>query len=399
MLKFRKSNNVDILKPGEHAFMDLPLMYRQGYYILSHKLTKKEYLINETIKHFIDQFLSAKAIIEVIEEIARQVQTDIKKIENQCFAFFKFLCERKILVPSDIVEVSISHDTLYKAGDCIGDLCILQVIANKPFLDLYIASSKTESDTYVIKFLNRLKIFNERHYEDQLRDLKREYNMLRSLAHTPYVSQVHSFTESSENAFIKLEHIKGDTLFNFLGKKKDLRESECIDMIIAIIRAFTSLHENNIIHGDIHLANILVTENKGIRLIDLGLSLKVNMEKNEVLKYGGAYYYLPPERINDKGISICTKEPDLFSDVFQLGLIIYFVLFRTLPFKGFIWEELAKEIKEGKVSYPPVPCLHESIYHHLVEIMDKCLDKDPHKRYKDAGALLRPLEEVVSLKK
>ncbi|MDQ3844013.1 MAG: protein kinase, partial [Bacteroidota bacterium] len=133
--------------------------------------------------------------------------------------------------------------------------------------------------------------------------------------------------------------------------------------------------------------------------IDLGLSRTTEKDKNKVLKFGGVDYYMPPERINISSAKKYTTEPDLYSDVYQIGLLIYLVLYNDLPFGGFIWEELAQSIKEDAVVYPELSFLNYPVSRELITLMEKCLRKNPEERYPSATEILEDFRKFMLLEK
>jgi serine/threonine protein kinase len=104
---------------------------------------------------------------------------------------------------------------------------------------------------------------------------------------------------------------------------------------------------------------------------------------------------MPPERINTTSIKKYLKEPDLYSDVYQIGLLMYLVLYNTLPFDGFIWEELATNIKEANAVFADVSFLNVPVPEKLILILQKCLQKIPYERYKDAAEILADFKKLV----
>ena len=67
---------------------DIPANYLQGHYILYDENRDREYLINDTIKYFIDKFSSPKTKAEVVKEIEAEVKSNNKTIEETCSRFF-----------------------------------------------------------------------------------------------------------------------------------------------------------------------------------------------------------------------------------------------------------------------------------------------------------------------
>jgi serine/threonine-protein kinase len=156
------------------------------------------------------------------------------------------------------------------------------------------------------------------------------------------------------------------------------------------------LHKKKLIHGDIHSSNILITEDNSVKIIDMGLTLNVEeIEKNELVKFGGVIFYMPPERINLTTIQKYSKEPDLYSDVYQIGMLIYLIIYNKTPFKGFIWEELAQNIKSTNPTFPDSSFLNYTVPRGLINIVKKCLAKNPVERFRNATEILENFETHV----
>lgn len=395
MTKYRLSNSVVIVNTIDYGVEATPFQYQSGYYIISDNVRNKEFLINETVKYFIDKFSLPRTMSDVLKEIALDVKGDIKAIKSICSHFLQFLCRRHIVVPENSVEQIELDEPIFKTGDSIDGLTILDIISRKKHLDIYLVIDDRTNSTYVIKCLNKNKIGNEEKYADELYDLKYEFNMLQKIKHISSVCQVYELNENkNENAYILMEHVKGKSLSRFLKQTEGLTEFHCYSIIRNILNAFSLLHQNKLVHGDIHPSNIMVNEDLSIKIIDLGLSIDVSVESNEVLRIGGVIYYMPPERINISSKNKFSKEASHFSDVYQLGLILYYVLYREEPFKGFIWEELSSNIKKSKADYPCLSFLGLPVNVELIKIIEKCLNKRPQKRYATATEILEDFEKV-----
>ncbi|MEJ7827671.1 MAG: serine/threonine-protein kinase [Segetibacter sp.] len=390
--KLSKNINVDSIEVDDAT----PLEFRNGYYILMDNNRSKEFLINETIKLFLDKFFTPKTEIDILKELEAETQNISKEMEETCSAFFQFLCKKKILVPEDKDELPINKKPLYKQGDCVNDLRILELLSNKRNVDIYKACDKTTGNVCVIKLLNKDKIGNNHMYEKELANAEREYTLLQNVNHIPSISKAYTFNKDHDRfAYITLEYINGIPLGHFLNETETLNMTDCLLMIKRILMAFSLLHQSDLIHGDIHPSNILVLEDKTIKIIDLGLSRNVQVENNEVIKFGGISFYMPPERINISSVKKYMKEPNLFSDVYQVGVIIYLILYNTTPFKGFIWEELSQNIKTSDAVFPDVSFLNYSVPKQLINIVKKCLNKNPVERYQDATDLLADYNKHV----
>ncbi len=385
MTRFRISGNITILPASDYCSADVPNGYLQNHYILCDELKGRDYLINETVKFYIDKFSTPKTQMEVLSEIASEIGCGTDQIEKTCSDFFSFLCKRKILLTENRVPPFASKTPLFKEGDTIDDLYITELLSNKKYLDLYIVLEKTTGRPFVIKLLNANKTSSRRIYLEQLLELKREYAMLCRAREISPVCQVHRFkNQPSQHPYLQLEYIQGSSLSKFIRDSENFTEADCFLLIDALCDAFALLHDHGLIHGDIHSSNVLVTETKTIKIIDLGMTLSTGMDKNEVVPIGGVNFCMPPERINIATFEKFSKEPDLTSDVYQIGILLYQILYATRPFSGFIWEELARNIKETPVHYPDSSHLDFHVPDELKKIIDRCLRKNSSERYSNA---------------
>ncbi|QMU30460.1 serine/threonine-protein kinase [Adhaeribacter radiodurans] len=396
MVKYRISHNISILNPSDFPEINPLSENLHGHYILLDQNKGKEFLINETVKYFIDKFSNPKTQAEVLQEVALDVQTEEKKIEQKCASFFKFLCRRKIVVPENWVEPKKEKQPLYKEGDCFDNLLVLEIISNKDYVDIYLVQNKVTATKYVVKLLNQKKISDKTKYKEELLDLEHEYQMLQKIKHIPSICQAYTFRkDSDQNAYILLEYIKGKPLSRFLKQVDTLTLHDCLTIIHNILQAFSMLHESHLIHGDIHPSNIMVNDDKSIKIIDLGFSFEVTIEADEVLKFGGVLYYMPPERINTTSLHKFSKEPDYYSDVYQIGLILYFIFYQKEPFIGFIWEEFSENIKRKEVMYPTLSIFNFRVSEQIIQIIENCLQKKPSRRYATATSLLKEFKKVA----
>jgi len=137
-------------------------------------------------------------------------------------------------------------------------------------------------------------------------------------------------------------------LDNYIKKREDLISiNEIRELLIQINNTFKIMLNKNIIHGDLKLNNILISFNKLDKcLIKLSLcdSNTFIQQPNSNSKSNIIKNILPisPEIIkNEKDLSK--------SDIWSLGIIIYYMLFKEYPYKGKTEYELLKDINSGKV--------------------------------------------------
>jgi serine/threonine-protein kinase len=286
-------------------------------------------------------------------------------------------------------ESFMGNNCLFEEGDKVDNYLVEKVLANKNNIDIYLVSD-VDHQMYVLKLLNQQKLGTEKDFKKALKELKKEYEVLCNLNNVPSISHVFGFNEEHDTfCYFVMEYIDGRSISRHLEEHEELSIQAALQLIEGIIKAFSLLHTANLIHGDIHSANVLVLPDQSIKIIDVGLSRNVQPEKEQVLKFGGVHHYMPPERINITTSNKYSKEPDLYSDVYEIGLLAYLVLYNHLPFDGFIWEELAKNIKEQEAEFPEKSFSGYSIPNALIDVIKKCTSKNATDRYANAGEILK----------
>lgn len=178
--------------------------------------------------------------------------------------------------------------------------------------------------------------------------------------------------------YIVMEYICGGSLLPLLDRLPRSYE-ESIDIAYRIATALDDIHRQHVIHLDIKPSNILTRPNGDIVLIDFGLAhhnqLPDLMEEEFRVPYGTAPYMAPEQLLGIR------RDPR--SDIFALGVLLYFLTTGTRPFgesrtlKGMrqrLWKEPIPP-KAIRADYPP----------QLQEIVLHCLEVNPAERYPTAA--------------
>lgn len=141
--------------------------------------------------------------------------------------------------------------------------------------------------------------------------LQREYTILTQLE-SPFIVRAWELRKDSRVGLcIVMEYIDGQTLDSWLRSKPSLRQRHQI--LNEILDAIQYLHSKQIIHGDLKLGNILITNGGNhIKLLDLGLADKDEFAQTNL---GCTKRYAAPEQISGENI-------DSRTDIFALGAII-----------------------------------------------------------------------------
>lgn len=176
---------------------------------------------------------------------------------------------------------------------------------------------------------------------------------------------------------------------------------ESVQKMKDIASGLAELHRNNIVHGFIKPESI-IQNNEGkfqLATFDISLFQDMNIDSDGFLNTGNgntnntnglkidwdSLYYLSPEQL--KG-----KTPGKHSDIFSLGVVFYKTLTNRLPYHGNNKKEALESIKKNKINFSGY--LLSTISEEIKNIINKCLDPDPEKRYANAEEFLKALNKI-----
>lgn len=196
-----------------------------------------------------------------------------------------------------------------------------------------------------------------------------EIKIHRTLKHVNIVNFEHVF-EDGANVYILLELCKNNSLNNYIKRKRKINEMMAKSFAIQIVNALKYLHSNNIIHRDLKLGNLFISEEGEIKLGDFGLAAKLEFKNEKRYTLCGTPNYIAPEILENK------EGHSYGVDVWSLGVIIYTLVIGKPPFETENVKETYKRIKSCSFKFPD----HVKASDEVKDLITKILVKDPNAR-------------------
>lgn len=223
--------------------------------------------------------------------------------------------------------------------------------------------------------------------DDRLAEiLRREHDVQALLPPHPCIaSSLGFFTDPPT---LVVEYAEGRSLRHVASHHfPDLRTR--LDLCHGAMQAIAHLHMHGLVHGDAHISNFLGTEDGRVKLIDFDLSRRETGDGPPAAgRHGGVPHFIPPERASESSFAISSRAPDFRGDVYQLGGVMYYVLYGKMPFEGFTWSELRARMSAGEMALPAVGMDGLRIDKAVRRVLARCLAPDPEGRPADAIATM-----------
>jgi serine/threonine protein kinase len=214
-----------------------------------------------------------------------------------------------------------------------------------------------------------------------------------SLNH-PNICTIHEVGETDGELYIVMELVEGKSLRD-LSAAGGLPTESVLRYGSQIAGALARAHDRGIVHRDLKTANIVVTSEGLVKVLDFGLAKQVGSGMLEgptrsfatvqnASSVSGTLPYLAPEILRGDAA-------DYRSDLWALGVVLYEAASGRLPFEGRTGFEISSAIMRELPNPvgPPVPP-------GLWAIIQRCLAKEPVQRYQRAGEVQAALEAVQS---
>jgi serine/threonine protein kinase len=212
---------------------------------------------------------------------------------------------------------------------------------------------------------------------------RREIDVLKMCQHPNIVSLIDLF-DNSDFYYIVLEYMQGKDLFDYIQFRNfKIPEDRVKELAYQIGIAIKYIHSYGIVHRDLKLENVMMSDNTEAsvpKLVDFGLAKMIGPNEKADEPFGTLGYVAP---------EVLRKEPYSFScDVWSFGCIIYALLSGSLPFDHESQKETIRMTLENKLEFD-LPCWTK-ISDMCKDLLTKLLMKDPKKRITLEAALKHP---------
>jgi|GEM_PF-1027867 len=225
---------------------------------------------------------------------------------------------------------------------------------------------------------------------DSQRQFTREAGLLHQLRHPNLPRVTDHFSIPGQGQYLVMDHVAGEDLKCLIARQGPLAEARALNLICQVLDALDYLHNRQVIHRDVKPANVKITPQGEVFLVDFGLAKVYDPGQETTIGARGATPgYAPPEQYGQ-------GRTDARSDVYSAGAMLYTLLTGRVP-----PDALDMVIRRGKL--PSLPQLAPHVSPHVVAAVECAMQTVPEDRFQTASdfraALQEPPTRVLRRKK
>lgn len=271
-------------------------------------------------------------------------------------------------------------------GDTLGHYRLIEKIGSGGMGEVYRAHDEHLDRDVALKVLPAGTVADEA----ARKQFRKEAVAIAKLNH-PNIATVHEFNCQNGVDFLAMELILGRSLREIL-KEVPLQVKEIRRLGLQLVEALASAHEHGVVHRDLKSANIMITHDGRLKILDFGLAKLVQSIGGNVTQSStgtgsaaGTVPYMAPEQLRGEA-------SDTRADVYAAGAVLYEMATGQRAFAENNWPQLIDSILHKT---PQPPCdLNARIPADMQATILKALEKDPRKRHQSARELLLELEAL-----
>ena len=262
---------------------------------------------------------------------------------------------------------------------------LLRRIARGGMADVYLARDASLDRQVAVKVLFP-EFANDPSFVERFR---REAKAAANLNH-PNIVGIYDWGQEQGTYYIVMEYVVGRSMADVLRSTGPLSPDRAAEIASDVAEALSSAHSAGLVHRDIKLGNIIVSDDGQVKVADFGIATALAQRAGDNLTHIGSVMgtatYFSPEQARGKAL-------DGRSDLYSLGVVLYEMIVGKPPFTADTSTAVAvKHVQERPL---PPSMLGVSVAQSLEAIILKLLAKNPANRYPRADDLRADLHRYL----
>ncbi|KAI8366571.1 kinase-like domain-containing protein [Blakeslea trispora] len=228
----------------------------------------------------------------------------------------------------------------------IGNYTLINTLGSGSMGKVRLAVHNITGNKLAVKIVPRKPPKDKKKEKDENREIRtiREASIM-LLLHHPFIVSLKEFVVLDPYYYLFMEYVNGGQLLDYIIAHGKLKEKQARRFARQILSALDYCHRNSIVHRDLKIENILISQSGNIKIIDFGLS-NLFSPRSTLATFCGSLYFAAPELLNAKNYT----GPEV--DIWSFGVVLYVLVCGKVPFDDQNMPALHEKIKRGVVDYP-----------------------------------------------
>jgi hypothetical protein len=287
----------------------------------------------------------------------------------------------KETAPPRAEVADVVRSTQSPAARRLGRHVVIEEIGRGAMGAVFLAKDPTIDRVVAIKLIQAAAGMSESDLEKYTTRFYQEARAAGKLLHPGIVTVFDVAHTEDGTPYIVMEYVRGTTLRELM-KTGPLGLAEIRQISGEILDALGYAHGHGVVHRDVKPANVLVTLDGKVKIMDFGVAHIVGSELTRAEEVFGTLSYMAPEQLSKGTV-------DQRVDIFAFGVLLYEMTTGRLPFTG----DTIFAVAEALVDEEPAP-VHEvnpDVPVALSEVVARCVRKAPEERFPTAAAVKEAL--------
>jgi serine/threonine protein kinase len=271
-------------------------------------------------------------------------------------------------------------------GKMLGSCVLERLLGYGGTSAVFLARDQQSEQEVAVKVFLPRDTANSRMQKDFYRRFLHEAEAASKLDH-PNILPIYAYGEEDGLPYIVMPYMEGGTLLDYMSRRGALSLHEAQWYLEQLTAALDYAHGHGCIHCDVKPANMLLDSEGRVMLSDFGIAHLMSRTDNpggSEMKSSDAVMgtpdYVSPEQALGKHLDGC-------SDIYSLGITLFFLLAKKLPFKADT--PIATALLHVHEPVPSLALLRADVSPALDRVVQKALAKDPARRFQIAGDFCR----------
>lgn len=193
--------------------------------------------------------------------------------------------------------------------------------------------------------------------------------------------------------FIVSNFVQGENIDDFINNHVRClpnAERRICELFLPVLDALAYIHQKGIIHMDIKPSNIMMENERNVRLMDLGIADVTETVNTATSGMMGTPKYAAPEQFSDTESS---PQLTTATDIYEAGVTLYELITKENPFSASTINE-AKDLHKSLI-LDKKPWISDAVY----QVLRKATEINPQQRYQNASQMKMALQEAIKPQK